>query len=337
MGEILQRMDTALSGEREDYRRTWLQGKGNDYFKVLLWILYGFKESFHIQYRQGEAISQAHLQGVDSQTLKTIRESSFPSQPPWRYQRQKDNIGLLTIKTFQAKAEEFQRFLGTSFKQIRKEGIEYLIIDLRGNRGGSSDLADKLLSYLSPKPFNVTPWIQIRVSRQAKDQFKQRVPGLVRWLPVQNLSPRGRAVWKAKEGSVITFEEKPVKPKAEHQRYHGKIYLLIDEGTFSTAAILADVIHRHGMGTLIGRETGGLAGCTWGEPLFFETPHCDVRFSVAAMQFQQAEALSDVNGQGVIPHFSVVNELSHTIQKNDAILEKAMTLISSDMEQRGTE
>ena len=335
VGEIIQRLSRVLSGERETFRLVWLEGKGNDYFKVLLWVVYGFRDTFDVRYQQDGVVCEAQLPGLSSQTLQAMREKSGQALRPFRYLRQGERIGLLEIKTFQAKDGEYEGFLKKTFRQIRVEGIEHLIIDVRGNLGGSSGQAGELLSYLAANPMDMTPVAEVRVSAQAKSRFKKRIPGALRWLPVQNLSSRGRTVWNAPEGSVVAFKEEPIEPKPQKERYCGKVYLLVDEGTFSTAALLADAMKHNGVGLLIGRETGGLAGSTLGEPLFFETPHCGIGFSVSAMRFQQDEVSSVADRRGVVPHLMVDKDLNDQIHGIDTVLEKAKTLISSEMAQKG--
>ena len=330
INEIMTRLSGALAGERQAFRFAFLAGIANDRFKMLLWVEYGFRDTFDIRYRQDGVIREARLPGLNSETLQVRRENSGKPSLPFRYLPQGEHIGLMEIKTFGAGDGEYGRFLKETFKRIRAEGVEHLIIDVRGNLGGSSDQAGELLSYLATNPVAVAPIAEVRVSAQAKKQFKKRIPGAVRWLPLQYLSSRGGAVWNAPEGSVVTFQEKPTALKPEKRRYHGKVYLLVDEATFSTAAILADVMKRNGLGLLIGRETGGLADRTLGEPLFFETPNSGIGFTVSAMRLKQSAANLLAQPRGVVPDRIVDKNLDDEIHGTDTVLEKAKALIYSE-------
>lgn len=46
IGEIIQRLSRVLSGDRQPFRLTWLEGKENDRFKVPIWVVYGFRDTF---------------------------------------------------------------------------------------------------------------------------------------------------------------------------------------------------------------------------------------------------------------------------------------------------
>ncbi len=49
------------------------------------------------------------------------------------------------------RSEKFNLFLEETFRKIKEEEIEHLIIDIRNNSGGNSTLGDALLDYLTDK------------------------------------------------------------------------------------------------------------------------------------------------------------------------------------------
>lgn len=100
------------------------------------------------------------------------------------------------------------------FRQIKDSGAQELILDLRGNGGGSSDPGDYIFSYLYSGAFRQFSEVRVKVSR---DVFKGTLP--------------------APEGTVTAnpFPEKSFpKPQAF---FSGKIYLLTSNFTFSSAQV----------------------------------------------------------------------------------------------------
>ncbi|HEX8460498.1 MAG TPA: S41 family peptidase, partial [Segetibacter sp.] len=64
-----------------------------------------------------------------------------------------NNTALLSINTFSD--GKLIRFFNKSFKQIKKQAIQNVVIDLRLNSGGSVLACTRLSQYLINKPFNV--------------------------------------------------------------------------------------------------------------------------------------------------------------------------------------
>ncbi|MFK7809537.1 MAG: S41 family peptidase, partial [Saprospiraceae bacterium] len=67
-----------------------------------------------------------------------------------------DQTALLTIKNWVYYGQRFsifKAFIDSSFYEIEKKNIKNLVIDLRGNGGGSSDAGIYLLQHLAKKPF----------------------------------------------------------------------------------------------------------------------------------------------------------------------------------------
>ena len=53
------------------------------------------------------------------------------------------------------KKYKLQKFFKKSFKTIRKHDIENLVVDMRGNGGGTVTLSNLLTKYIADKPFKI--------------------------------------------------------------------------------------------------------------------------------------------------------------------------------------
>lgn len=135
-----------------------------------------------------------------------------------------DDYAVLTVRVFMSeKDEKFSLFLEDFFLSLKENHISKLLIDLRGNFGGSPDLSKNLLSYLVSKE---------TVYLTGELPFLQNLLGFKR----------------------------PIIP-AEN-RFSGELLVLTDGAVFSTAGHFCAIVKYHKLGTLLGSRTAGTFVCT---------------------------------------------------------------------------
>src|SRR5579875_2157586 len=64
------------------------------------------------------------------------------------------NTAYMEVNTF-GKHNHLRSFFRRSFKELRKEKIKNLVVDMRGNGGGSVTLSNLLTKYIADKPFKI--------------------------------------------------------------------------------------------------------------------------------------------------------------------------------------
>ena len=163
---------------------------------------------------------------------------------------------LLTVASFHPptlrKAKvNYQRALRRSFRKLRKDSVENLVIDLRDNGGGHTRYAAKLYSYLTDKPFD---WLaRVEVVKTDPPSF------------IEHTSIKRRKFWRSKhfelspEGKYVlrkNRELEPIKP-ARRNQFAGKVFVLTSGKTFSASALFCSVVKDANRATFIGEETGG--------------------------------------------------------------------------------
>ena len=118
-----------------------------------------------------------------------------------------------------------------------------------------------------------------------------------------------------------------VKPRARNH-YKGKVYVLADGGTFSSAAFAASLLKHKAKAVFIGRETGGseyaIGGGVIGK-LILPYSGIAIKFPFYKWDFNSAPVNT---GKGVIPDFPVQHNAGDISQNTDPDLEKAIELIS---------
>ena len=210
------------------------------------------------------------------------------------------NVAIMDFREF-SNISKMEVFADSMFRELRKQHIDNLIIDLRWNGGGNSCVGDILLRYISPEPFVQMDRVLVRIS-----PLTRRIMG------ADDIAP------------LFSFfemtEDQYVKPRTEQEgHYNGNVYLLTSNKTFSSAGSFAWVFKECGMGKVIGEETGGMNVC-YGDVLSYSLPvsrmHCSVSFK-RFWQFRADE--SDIHG--TIPDIAVPSE--------DA-LDKALQIIKKN-------
>lgn len=163
-------------------------------------------------------------------------------------------IGIIKINSFNDLSflnQTFKKGLKNSFKELKANRINNLIIDIRNNTGGEYYLMKKLYSYLINKKATIN--FEANVKKEAIDHlsFSHKL----------NLAK----FKKEKNGNLLNILKltKEVKPKKRYQ-FNGEIAVLINHGTFSAASIFGSIIKSQKRGTLIGTESGGGYQSTYG-------------------------------------------------------------------------
>jgi carboxyl-terminal processing protease len=165
------------------------------------------------------------------------------------------NIGLLKIPYFQgAMGMEFANELDNAVRDLKQQGCERMIIDLRGNIGGSLGFA-RLASYMCPGQVAIGHSLTPRRLRNGYDpEILPRVP-----------MPR------SKTELLITlarfsFRDKSVMLLTQglgEQPFHNRIVVLVNEWTNSAAEMLAAFAAENRVATILGQKTrGNVLGAT---------------------------------------------------------------------------
>src|SRR5712691_5687618 len=154
-------------------------------------------------------------------------------------------IAYLTYSAFGTNVEEGQAFMKRAFEAIQSKGSRALILDLRENLGGEGELGEILFSYLVDTPFKYYDDIIVNKWTGSFSFAKYTDPH--RSLTI----PKGVAELRADGRAHITVTSEPLLGLQQPNKptFTGPLYVLIDGGSFSTAAEFLSVVHFHRRGT----------------------------------------------------------------------------------------
>ena len=223
------------------------QSEADDHFYQYLYAL-GIQSPFRIRYYSMEQ----HI--TDTITVAGIPFSDLRSQAAnawagkdYYFQRLDKNIAYINFRNMQ-NIKAFRQLLDSSFSDIRKRPVTGLIVDLRENGGGDSDLGELLLSYITDKSFRLSAGKYWKVSADYKIFMRSNRKD---WSKKEY-----RTYQSARDGSVLEEKYAAHLPAPNPLRYRGPVFVLTGAGTFSSANMLADAIKTYHLATLIGQPTG---------------------------------------------------------------------------------
>ena len=192
-----------------------------------------------------------------------------------------------------------QQFADSLFATLRREGIRNLIVDVRQNGGGNSQVGDVLLRYLAARPFTQFARALMRVT-----------PTTRRLLGDPSLVPG----WSFSENADTSRFIRPL--TAEEGHFDGRVYLLTSHRTFSAAAAFAWAFKAFGAGTVVGEEAGGM-GVSFGDLVPYTLPVSRLFCTISYKRFWQHGA-DEEDIHGALPDYVVASQEA---------LEKALQLI----------
>ncbi len=160
-------------------------------------------------------------------------------------------IGIFTLRqciydrTYKTALKDF-------FISVQDEGVHSVIVDLRGNPGGNSLVANEFL----------------------------------RHLPVESYQVGSSAV---RFGPVI-WENQPGRQKNQQAEYvfSGDVYVLTSTDSFSAAMEFATLLSDNGLCTVVGEIPGNMPS-SYGDVLYFQTPNALLAFTVSYKYFMRPD------------------------------------------------
>jgi len=276
---------------------------------------------------------------TDTAGRRFVRQGPRPPQPSKKEIReaQYNNIRLLQIDSVNhtammnlssfGKGFGLKAFFRRSFRQLEKNGVKHLIIDVRSNGGGSVTNSTIISRYIADKRFKVGDSLYATRKKSANSRYIEN--------HFFNRLFMTFFTGKKKDGNYHFgyFERHYFKPK-KRNHYDGKAYILTGGNSFSaTTLFTSSVIHQDNV-IVVGEETGGGAygNSAWLIP-DVSLPETGVRFRLPLFRLVIDKTVPK-NGKGVQPEVFSLPTVEDIRRNADYKLEKAMELIRQDKMQK---
>lgn len=178
------------------------------------------------------------------------------------------------------------------------KGYPFLIIDIRGNGGGDSRYwTDFLLPKIIDKKYETKNYLFIKSGKLYEKIFRQEQfdNDVKTFLDNFSFSDDVKNILSNFDG--YTTWNMSVEPSEESIHFKGKIYLLVDNGVYSSAEMLASFCKETKLATLVGSRTAG-------DGIGFDPMQVDLPNTAFVLRFS--------NVMGVTESGSI-NELDQTV------------------------
>lgn len=276
---------------------------------------------------------KARVEGIELPKLEEASKTEYPQdQPPQHSGDMKyfddGRVARMTIYGFGGyvdaeKKKGLREFYKESFDEMQAKGTRSLIIDLRNNGGGEDELGKLLLSYLIDQPFKYYEDLVIN-----NDTFS-----FAKYTGVPDLKLPEGAAEKGHDGKYHAVGHpnwginQPSKPT-----FTGKVYIIINGGSFSTTSEFLSQAHFHKRATFIGEESaGGYYGNSSGFMPNITLPNTKLTVRVPLMTYYMAvTGYKGASHHGVVPDYPVNHNIEDFIAGQDPDLELALKLARAD-------
>mgnify|MGYP001555011529 CR=1 FL=1 len=269
-------------------------------FSVVLWEA-GIRGPFSVRGRlpSGATVS-ALVEGIvpyEAEAEAEAESEDFSLSWP------EHDVALLTLRAM-TDVDGFASFVESAVEQLAAKHARALIVDLRENSGGNTEVGERLLERVTAKPYTMVGEKHWRVSKQyqARAHYQEYLD--------------------AKPGTTLHFRWKAEAPSVVSARYDGPVCFLIGPNTVSSAMMLANAVEDFDLGLLIGEPTSSPPNY-FGEVYRFDLPRTKLRAQSSVARFVRANGNAD-DPNPVQPDIRVSATLEQWARGDDAVLARAL-------------
>lgn len=308
-------------GDNHYPERLWA-AKG---FKYAYARFFGLKEKFVVTLiNSASQENQTYtLNAIPPNALSKIKKEEQKTYSPVVYETiDNGKIGLLTISSFGNKSS-FQKSKGKfkkAFNEIADKNIEKLIIDVRNNGGGAISNIKHLTRHFLDEEYLIVKkaYIKTAFKEEKKSWFQSLMFAFAK---------------KERDGDnyiLPKFSKKKIKPRK--RIFDGDIVMLINERSYSAAALTPALIKDKNRATLIGAEAGGsyyVAFAGTSKYVRMDNTGIKVRVPIIYLGFDVREDQQDFR-KGVVPDIYKKYTKQDLINDTDTVLEFAIDYLNKE-------
>lgn len=203
------------------------------------------------------------------------------------------------------------------------QGYKSLVIDIRGNYGGTDEYWIKLVSLLTDKVYNCGGY---RLFRNTSDVISNYTE--FREIELNNISDLSKDILKNAPKEVknifthFEYNNEMIKGKSKNP-FKGKIYLLVDDGVFSGGESFAIFCKEQKFATIIGTKTGG-DGYIY-DPVLFKLNNSGLIVRMASNMYLTESGICNEE-EKTVPDIKIENSSNTKTLRSDDSINKILEL-----------
>jgi C-terminal processing protease CtpA/Prc len=330
-----------MSGDgRIPTSKPWRLGHGRNFSK-LLYVLLGLQTTFHLEYiDQDQQQKESDVNGIELPKMAvnpTDRETELSWERKDKFDLASlafldgDKIGILDIYSFDGAYADakntvrFTEFIDNAFKQLHDNRVESLVIDLRNNGGGEDEYGERLFSYFATEPYYYYDDLVINARKFSLDKY----------VPVESERREVATdkVRKRPDGKFSMIDHANLglhQPRQPH--FAGRVFILMNGGSFSTTAECLSVATYHKAAIFIGEEEGGAYfGNTSGWIVHVVLPNSGLVLNLRPLTYYLSVKGDHPPDRGVMPDYHVSYSIHDWLAGKDKEMELALKLARSGL------
>jgi hypothetical protein len=237
-----------------------------------------------------------------------------PQQRPYRLEWLDDRVAYLAIDDMTDVAG-FSTFAQNAFSAIDEKRARGLVVDLRQNGGGSTDVGELLLDRITDKPYRMSGEKHWRVSSRERAQLAGSTYATPDYLA-------------AATGTTLHYRGSPMRSRhVVTPMFRGPVCVLIGSNTGSSAMMLANAIEDYHLAKLIGEPTATPPNY-FSQFVSFHLPRTLLEADVSTARFVRASG-DATNTNPVMPDIAVSQSVEDWLRDEDTVLRRALEWIST--------
>jgi hypothetical protein len=284
-------------------------------FNFLCSPLLGFATEYRLTYRVNDTtVRTTSLAALNAGAWSRLQTGPASSPPPLQLEfLPQRGVAMLTLSSFsRSKAFHPERDFARAFADVRAAGVTDLIIDIRSNGGGRDSFGALLYSHIAADTFTYA--VSRTLNKKRFTFIKRTDDWFLNWVSI--FFPKRRTA----DGRWALARGLDRVQRAQADAFRGRVYLLVDSGTFSTASEFASVVKYYRRATMIlGEETGTAYGGGSGAVVSFPLQHTGLFVNVPIVEYRLPSAADSLAARGVLPDSVITPTLEEMLHGHDAV------------------
>jgi C-terminal processing protease CtpA/Prc len=192
------------------------------------------------------------------------------------------------------------------------------VLDLRDNGGGEDALGKLLFSYLVDQPFQYYDELTLKRDKYSFAKYAEEAPPRLKPSSIR-ARPDGQFDYLKHPNLGLQQPSLPT--------FQGRVFILMNGGSFSTTAEFLTQAHSHQRATFIGEESGGgYFGNTSGNHMILQLPNTKTRLVVPLLTYYENTLRPHAKDRGVFPDYPVQRTIDDYLKGRDPEWELALKL-----------